>query len=48
MDVHNKSINKTENKLNSSELLVAPQVANPNKVLMQVNKYVHPCERIPG
>ena len=27
---------------------MAPQVANPKKVLMQVNKYVHPCERIPG
>ena len=24
------------------------QVANPEKVLMQVNKYVHPCERLPG
>ena len=27
---------------------MAPAVANPKKVLMQVNKYVHPCERIPG
>lgn len=23
------------------------QVANPEKVLMQINKYVHPCERLP-
>ena len=40
---------KTENRLKaSSDLLMVPQVANPKKVLMQVNKYVHPCERIPG
>jgi len=24
-----------------------PQVANPKTVLMQINKYVHPCERLP-
>ena len=47
--VHNKSINNTENKLQTtSQILMAPAVANPKKVLMQVNKYVHPCERIPG
>ena len=22
-------------------------MANPQKVLMQINKYVHPCERLP-
>lgn len=25
-----------------------PAVAHPEKVLMQVNKYVHPCERLPS
>ena len=24
-----------------------PSVANPQTVLMQINKYVHPCERLP-
>ena len=24
-----------------------PQVTNPQNVLMQINKYVHPCERLP-
>jgi len=24
-----------------------PNVANPKNVLMQINKYVHPCERLP-
>ena len=28
-------------------MTAGPQVTNPEKVLMQINKYVHPCERIP-
>ena len=30
------------------ELQAPAQVANPGKVLMQVNRYVHPCERLPA
>ena len=27
--------------------MTTPAVANPQTVLMQINKYVHPCERLP-
>ena len=30
-----------------SSQMTGPYVANPQKVLMQINKYVHPCERLP-
>lgn len=31
----------------SNEQLTSRVVAQPQKVLMQINKYVHPCERLP-
>ena len=33
--------------LSSNGNLTSRMVAQPQKVLMQINKYVHPCERLP-
>ena len=33
--------------LSSGGNLTSRMVAQPGKVLMQINKYVHPCERLP-
>ena len=36
------------NELGYSSGVTSPSLANPQKVLMQINKFVHPCERLPS
>lgn len=36
-----------ESQTRSNSQLTSRVIAQPQKVLMQINKYVHPCERLP-